>query len=113
MLNQRQESISNGFSSLIAEVITDILLQSLKKQSIFVICDACYWCATYVDSTRLPADSICPRCNTYSDNHDDDDDNNNNYNYKELYSIPIIPNESFTFNYNSKRGVELEFRPRH
>ena len=73
MLNQRQESISNGFSSLIAEVITDILLQSSKKQSIFVICDACYWCATYVDSTRLPADSICPRCNTYSDNHDDDD----------------------------------------
>jgi hypothetical protein len=26
--------------------------------------------------------------------------------------LPILPNEAFTFNYNDKRGVELEFRPR-
>jgi hypothetical protein len=25
---------------------------------------------------------------------------------------PILPNEAFTFNYNDKRGVDLEFRPR-
>jgi hypothetical protein len=26
--------------------------------------------------------------------------------------LPILPNESFTFNYDDKRGVELVFRPR-
>jgi hypothetical protein len=111
VLNQQQESISNGFWSLTAEVITDVLLQSSKKQPIFVICDACYWCATYIDDTRLPADgssTICPHCNAYSDSYDA----NNNRN-RELSSIPIRSNESFTFNYNAKRGVELEFKPRH
>jgi hypothetical protein len=29
-----------------------------------------------------------------------------------MSSFPILPNEAFTFNYNDKRGVELEFRPR-
>jgi hypothetical protein len=26
--------------------------------------------------------------------------------------LPILPNEAFTLNYNDKRGVDLEFRPR-
>jgi hypothetical protein len=30
----------------------------------------------------------------------------------EMSSFPILPNEAFTFNYNDKRGLELEFRPR-
>jgi hypothetical protein len=29
-----------------------------------------------------------------------------------MSSFPILPNEAFTFNYNNKHGVELEFRPR-
>lgn len=29
-----------------------------------------------------------------------------------LSSFPVLPNESFTFDYNEKRGVELEFKPR-
>ena len=29
----------------------------------------------------------------------------------EISSFPILPNEAFTFNYNDKRGVDLEFRP--
>ena len=29
----------------------------------------------------------------------------------ELSSFPILPNESFIFNYSQKRGVELEFSP--
>jgi hypothetical protein len=29
-----------------------------------------------------------------------------------MSSFPILPNEAFTFSYNDKRGVELEFRPR-
>ena len=110
MLKQQQESISNASSSLIAEITAGVFLQSSKKQPIFILCDKCYWCATYMDNTRLAADSICPRCNAYSDSHHDN--NNCNCN-RELSSIPIMPNESFTFNCNAKRGVELEFKPRH
>jgi hypothetical protein len=29
-----------------------------------------------------------------------------------MSSFPILPNESFTFNYDDKRGVDLEFRLR-
>ena len=64
---------------------------------IFILCDACYWCATYFDKTRIPVDNICPRCHA---------------NHNELTSFPIVSNESFTFDYNIKRGVELEFKPR-
>jgi hypothetical protein len=60
---------------------------------IFILCETCYWCATYFDKSRLPTEK-CPMClNT------------------EMSSFPILPNEAFTFNYNDKRGVELEFRP--
>jgi hypothetical protein len=41
--------------------------------------------------------NICPQCNA-----------NNN----ELTSFSIMSNESFTFDYNDKHGVELEFKAR-
>jgi hypothetical protein len=49
---------------------------------IFILCDTCYWCATYFDKTRIPIDNNCPQCNA----------NNNG----ELTSFPIMPHESFT-----------------
>ena len=64
---------------------------------IFILCDSCYWCATYLDKTRIPGENRCPQC-----------DANNN----ELTSFPITPNESFTFDHSDKRGVELEFTHR-
>jgi hypothetical protein len=64
---------------------------------IFILCDACYWCATYFDKTKIPADNICPECGA---------------NNSELTSFPIASNESFTYNYNDKRGIEFEFKPR-
>jgi hypothetical protein len=70
---------------------------SLSSPPIFVLCDSCYWCATYFDKTRIPADNNCPQCNA-----------NNN----ELTSFPVMSNESFTFDYNDKLGVELEFMSR-
>ena len=69
----------------------------LSSPPISVLCDTCYWCATYFDKTRIAADNICPHCGA-----------NNN----ELTSFPIASNESFIFNYNKKRGIEFEFRPR-
>ena len=75
----------------------DSLTQPSSPPPIFILCDTCYWCATYVDKTRIPGENRCPQCNA-----------NNN----ELTSFPIMSNESFTFDYNNKRGLELEFMPR-
>jgi predicted Zn-ribbon and HTH transcriptional regulator len=64
---------------------------------VFILCDRCYWCATYFSNTRISMDNNCPQCNANSN---------------ELTSFPIASNESFTFGYNEKRGVELEFKHR-
>jgi hypothetical protein len=69
----------------------------IPSSPIFVLCDFCYWCATFVDKTKIPADNVCPGCGV-----------NNN----ELTSFPIAFNESFSFGYDDTRGVELEFKPR-
>jgi hypothetical protein len=70
---------------------------SSSSPPIFILCDNCYWCATYIDKTRIPGEDRCPQCNANND---------------ELTSFPIMSNESFTFDHNDKRGVELEFMPR-
>jgi hypothetical protein len=57
----------------------------LSSSPIFILCDSCYWCATYFDKARIPPDNICPACSG-SDG--------------ELTSIPITSNESFTFDHN-------------
>ncbi|HYZ51370.1 MAG TPA: hypothetical protein VE593_10820 [Nitrososphaeraceae archaeon] len=72
--------------------------QLYSSTPVFVLCDRCYWCATYLNKTRIPSDNICPECSA-----------NNN----QLTSFPIASNESFTFDYSDKRGVELEFRHRY
>ena len=47
--------------------------------AVFILCDKCYWCATYFNNARMPTDNICPQRNL-----------NNN----ELTSFPIVSNES-------------------
>jgi predicted Zn-ribbon and HTH transcriptional regulator len=86
-------SLINDSTSLIAKTPN----RSSSSPPVFMLCDTCYWCATYLDKTRIPTENKCPQCNA-----------NNN----ELSSFPILPNESFTFIYNDKRGVELEFKAR-
>jgi hypothetical protein len=66
-------------------------LNPKSKESIFVLCESCHWCATYLNKSRIPADK-CPHCFGI-----------------ELSTFPILPDEAFTFNYNEKRGVELSF----
>jgi hypothetical protein len=89
------DSTTNDSQSLIIKPASCFNLSS----PIFILCDTCHWCATYFDKTRIPVDNKCLRCNT------------NDYN--ELTSLTIMSNESFTFSYNEKRGVELEFKPRY
>jgi hypothetical protein len=71
--------------------------KSSSSPPIFILCDRCYWCATYFGNRRLPLANNCPQCNANSN---------------QLTSFPIASNESFTFNYNDKQGIEFEFKPR-
>ena len=60
---------------------------------VFILCDRCYWCATYFNNIRIPLNNNCPQCNANSN---------------EMTSFPIASNEGFTFGYNKKCGVEME-----
>ena len=48
-----------------------------------------------LESLCSPPENRCPICSN-----------------TELSNFPILPNESFTFDYNHKRGAELGFEPR-
>jgi hypothetical protein len=63
-----------------------------KSETIFILCDTCFWCATYLGKFMLPAENRCPICLD-----------------TELSSFPILPDESFSFDHTQKRGVELKF----
>jgi len=74
----------------------------LESAPVFVLCEGCYWSATFLDKYRVRKgevnddDTKCPHCDANGS----------------LSSLPIMTNESFTFNYTVKRGIELEFKKR-
>ena len=84
MSKETKSLINYDSSSLIAKIPTRLPSSS---PPIFVLCDSCYWCANYLDKTRIPSENGCLKCNA-----------NNN----QLTSFPIMANESFTFDYNDK-----------
>src|SRR5262245_25517597 len=61
----------------------------------FVICNSCYWCASYFSIDYLDSSSQVIRCHACNSHN------------TEL--IPISSNESFRIKYNITRGMELEF----
>ena len=74
------------------------ILQPIDK-IYFVICNSCYWCATYFgidDLEHLSGSSSrvlnCPICNSHN---------------TEL--MPIATDESFRIEYSLTRGMEMEF----
>jgi hypothetical protein len=80
------------------------LSQTNHNSPVFVLCERCYWCATYFDTNRLLKEEevdddnnkVCPRCDAIDS----------------LSSLPIAANESFIFNYTVKRGIVLQFGKR-
>ena len=60
------------------------------QPSLFIMCEACHWCATFLDKTK--ARDRCPICSGAS-----------------LSSFPIMPDESFVISYHEKRGIEMDF----
>lgn len=66
------------------------------KEAIFVLCDNCFWAATFIDKSRL--DIIEKGCIVCDESL--------------VSSFPILDNESFTFDLTERRGVELKFGAR-
>lgn len=56
----------------------------------FLICDFCFWAASAITIRRHDI-LTCPQCNA------------------EVSRIPLVDDESFTFSYDDRRGVELNF----
>jgi hypothetical protein len=93
-----------------SNIAYDLLLQKTKLSSnpinsknqvntinhiYFVICNSCYWCASYFSIGGLNSSSQVIRCHLCNSHN------------TEL--TPISSNESFRINYNVTRGMELEF----
>jgi hypothetical protein len=81
-----------------AKLENNEILQPIDK-IYFVICNSCYWCASYFgidDLESLSASSShvldCPICNSHN---------------TEL--IPISTDESFRIEYSLTRGMEIEY----
>ncbi len=68
---------------------------SSVQAPVFFLCESCHWCATYLEKLRFVDRGDCPNCSSDL-----------------ISSFPILPTESFRFEYSDKRGVELDFRRR-
>ena len=66
------------------------------NERIFLLCDHCFWTVTCLNKNYLQEtvskNNTCPRCNQ-----------------DQLSSFPVMPNDSFTYSYSKKRGIELNF----
>jgi hypothetical protein len=60
----------------------------------FIICQSCFWCASYISTTLSTPDSItkCPSCIEGN-----------------IESIPIARNEDYRYEYDTKRGITMKF----
>ena len=77
------------------EIMSDSKNPKINER-IFLLCDQCFWTVTCLSKNYLEEtwarNNKCPRCN-----HD------------QLSSFPVMPNDSFTYSYSKKRGIELNF----
>jgi len=58
----------------------------------FLLCEACFWCATYLINDGGTTFSKCPTCNN-----------------AKIESLPIAKNEFYKFDYSPLSGFTLEF----
>jgi hypothetical protein len=66
----------------------------IHSQMYLVLCQTCYWCATFLNINRNPIFK-CAYCNSIK-----------------LDSIPVTDNELCKFHYDPARGVTMEFSMR-
>ena len=78
-----------SFSNIKPDIISKEIEVSDKIN--FLLCESCFWCASYFSNYRRVV-SKCPTCNSNC-----------------VESMPISPDEVYSFNYDPKRGVTLSF----
>lgn len=66
------------------------------NEKIFLLCDRCFWTVTCLNKSYLKK-ILAKKCKCPNCNHD------------QLSSFPVMPNDSFTYSYSKKRGIELNF----
>jgi hypothetical protein len=71
--------------------VIQVITASQQKRRLFVICDDCFWVASAIDADKFDATS-CPLC------------------CKHISSTPLADNESYSYTYDERRGVEVDFR---
>ncbi|HZA68326.1 MAG TPA: hypothetical protein VE548_01400 [Nitrososphaeraceae archaeon] len=83
----------------LASYQNDTNTQRRSSQVYFVMCNSCYWCATYYGNDNLESftqlSSSVPNC-YLCDSHS-------------VELMPISTDESFRIEYNPIRGVEIRF----
>jgi hypothetical protein len=77
------------FSNIKPDIISKEIEVSDKIN--FLICDSCFWCASYLNNYRKVVTN-CPICGN-----------------KNIESMPISHDEVHTSNHDPKRGVTLGF----
>ena len=93
-MNGTTESSTPSTSNVLAS--TNNETNRRAKEAIFVLCDNCYWAATFIDKSRLDAiENGCILCEESL-----------------VSSFPILDNESFTLEITERRGVEMNFGAR-
>jgi hypothetical protein len=67
-----------------------------NQERIFFLCEECLWSMTSLDKSHLEEvigkENTCPMC--FQD---------------QLSSFPLMQNDSFTYGYSEKRGIEVKF----
>lgn len=61
----------------------------------FLLCQTCFWCASYIDIMGNMDDSHYKACSICNDNR--------------IESLPISDTDRYHFEYTTNRGVLLEF----
>jgi hypothetical protein len=84
----------NMISSNDMQVENDNAQQYINK-IYFVICNSCYWCATFLTIDELEYSTRVLRCH--------------NCNSHNTERIPISSNEAFRMKYSVTGGMEMEF----
>jgi Zn finger protein HypA/HybF involved in hydrogenase expression len=92
------ENISNNLGLKEAQLSINPI-ENNENKIYFVICNSCYWCASYFGTDDLESLSgssshvlDCPTCNSHN-----------------TEVMPIATDESFRIEYSLTRGMEMEF----
>jgi hypothetical protein len=103
-MEETRPNLANDLRLKQAILTSNIIERNEISQPVyFVICNSCYWCATYFrnDDLGFRSESSshnlnCPICNSQN-----------------IELMPIAIDESFRIEYSLTRGMEMEFYKTH